>query len=212
MRSSPFAPRHDRCGRRPTSRRVIGLIQRECLDHVIAVNAAGLQRVLSGYTRTTWSRARIWHSTKTHRSRAPSCRSTSARPRASAAAVAMTVPSITNVNAPGDTLRSENSTSSSTLSAHDVDRAQRWFQRDGAAAVFFGGLTPGVRTFASLPAGFSSMPLAPFLLYSALGPVLWTAALAYAGMVLQANFTVVGDYIDHATNVLWQCADHLVRR
>ena len=29
--------------------RVIGSIRRECLDHVIVVNAAGLQRVLSGY-------------------------------------------------------------------------------------------------------------------------------------------------------------------
>jgi membrane protein DedA with SNARE-associated domain len=89
-----------------------------------------------------------------------------------------------------------------TLSADDVDRAQQWFQRHGAAAVFFGRLIPGVRTFVSLPAGFSSMPLGPFLLYSALGTVMWTAALAYAGVVLQANFTLVGDYIDVVTNAL----------
>jgi membrane protein DedA with SNARE-associated domain len=54
----------------------------------------------------------------------------------------------------------------------------------------------------SLPAGFTAMPLAPFLLYSALGTVIWTAVLAYAGVVLQANFTLVGDYIDIATNIL----------
>jgi putative transposase len=29
--------------------RVIGSIRRECLDHVIVVNAAGLQQVLTGY-------------------------------------------------------------------------------------------------------------------------------------------------------------------
>ena len=29
--------------------RVIGSIRRECLDHVIVVNAAGLHRVLTGY-------------------------------------------------------------------------------------------------------------------------------------------------------------------
>ena len=89
-----------------------------------------------------------------------------------------------------------------TLSAQDVDRAQLWFKRHGAAAVFFGRLMPGVRTFVSLPAGFSSMPLAPFLLYSALGTAIWTAALAYAGVVLQANFTLVGEYINMATNTL----------
>jgi membrane protein DedA with SNARE-associated domain len=99
-----------------------------------------------------------------------------------------------------------------TLGAADVDRAQAWFRRHGAAAVFFGRLIPGVRTFVSLPAGFSSMPLLPFLLYSALGTVLWTAALAYAGVVLQANFTLVGDYIDVATNALLALAAILLVR
>jgi membrane protein DedA with SNARE-associated domain len=100
-----------------------------------------------------------------------------------------------------------------TLSVHDVDRAQLWFKRHGAAAVFVGRLMPGVRTFVSLPAGFSSMPLAPFLVYSALGTVIWTAALAYAGVVLQANFMVVGDYMNVATNVLLGAlAIMLVRR
>jgi len=89
-----------------------------------------------------------------------------------------------------------------TLSAKDVDRSQEWFRRHGGAAVFLGRLMPGVRTFVSLPAGFTAMPLVPFLLYSALGTALWTAALAYAGMVLQANFTLVGDYINVATNLL----------
>jgi membrane protein DedA with SNARE-associated domain len=89
-----------------------------------------------------------------------------------------------------------------TVSVQDVDRAQLWFRRHGAAAVFFGRLMPGVRTFVSLPAGFSSMPIASFVLYSALGTAMWTAALAYAGVVLQANFRLVGDYINVVTNVL----------
>jgi membrane protein DedA with SNARE-associated domain len=89
-----------------------------------------------------------------------------------------------------------------TLSVEDIDRAQLWFRRHGPAAVFFGRLMPGVRTFVSLPAGFSSMPLFPFLLYSALGTVMWTGALAYAGVVLQANFALVGDYLNLATNLL----------
>lgn len=67
--------------------------------------------------------------------------------------------------------------------------------------MFLGRLIPGVRTFVSLPAGFTAMPLAPFLLYSALGTIVWTAALAGASVMLQANFTIVGDYINTATNV-----------
>ena len=89
-----------------------------------------------------------------------------------------------------------------TLSSKDVDEAQQWFRRHGRASVFIGRLMPGVRTFVSLPAGFTTMPLAPFLLYSALGTVLWTAALAYAGVILQANFTIVADYINVLTNGL----------
>jgi membrane protein DedA with SNARE-associated domain len=89
-----------------------------------------------------------------------------------------------------------------TLSAKDVDRAQGSFRRHGAAAVFVGRLIPGVRTFVSLPAGFVRMPFVPFLLYSAAGTAIWTAALAYAGVVLQANFTLVSDYINVATNAL----------
>jgi membrane protein DedA with SNARE-associated domain len=89
-----------------------------------------------------------------------------------------------------------------TLSPKDVDRAQGWFQRHGGAAVFAGRLVPGVRTFVSLPAGFAGMPRVPFLLYSAAGTVIWTAALAYAGVVLKAQFTVVSDYIGIVTNVM----------
>jgi membrane protein DedA with SNARE-associated domain len=99
------------------------------------------------------------------------------------------------------------------LSPEDVDRAQQWFRRHGAVAVFVGRLVPGVRTFVSLPAGFSSMPLGRFMLYSALGTAIWTAALSYAGVVLQANFTLIGDYINAATNVLFAVAGvMLVRR
>jgi membrane protein DedA with SNARE-associated domain len=100
-----------------------------------------------------------------------------------------------------------------TLGAEDVDRAAGWLQRHGASAIFIGRLVPGVRTFVSLPAGFASMPRGRFLLYSAVGTAIWTGALAYAGVVLQANFAVVGDYISAATNVvLAVCAALMVRR
>jgi membrane protein DedA with SNARE-associated domain len=90
-----------------------------------------------------------------------------------------------------------------TLSGEDVDRAQLWFSRHGNAAVFFGRLLPGVRTLVSLPAGFARMPVLPFVVYSALGTIIWTAALAYAGVALQSNFTIVGDYINMITNVVF---------
>jgi membrane protein DedA with SNARE-associated domain len=89
-----------------------------------------------------------------------------------------------------------------TLDGEAIDRAQEWFRRHGGAAVFIGRLVPGVRTFVSLPAGFAQMSLGRFLLYSTGGTILWTAALAYAGVVLQANFRAVSDYLNAATNVV----------
>lgn len=87
-----------------------------------------------------------------------------------------------------------------TLSNADVDRAKDWFHRRGKAAVLIGRLMPGVRTFVSLPAGFSGMGWAPFLIYSAIGTVMWTAALVYAGAKLQQNFELVSNYVDIITN------------
>ena len=90
-----------------------------------------------------------------------------------------------------------------TLTANDVDRAQVWFARHGRSSVLVGRVVPAVRTFVSLPAGFARMPLASFLLYSAAGTIVWTAALAYAGVVLRANYDVVGDYVGIATNLIF---------
>ena len=87
-----------------------------------------------------------------------------------------------------------------TLSNGDIDRAKEWFQRRGKTAVMIGRLMPGVRTFVSLPAGFSGMPWLPFLLYSAIGTITWTAALVYAGAKLEENFEMVSKYVDIVTN------------
>ena len=99
-----------------------------------------------------------------------------------------------------------------TLGTKDVDRSQQWFERRGAVSVLIGRLIPGVRTFVSLPAGFAGMPRTPFLLYSAAGTVVWTAALASAGVIMRANFTRVGDYIGTATNILFVVLGALLAR
>ena len=89
-----------------------------------------------------------------------------------------------------------------TLECDDIDRAQRWFDRHGSWAVLVGRLVPGVRTFISVPAGFSKMGAVPFLIYSAIGTLGWTLALAWAGTVLRSNFDKVGDSINLVSNVL----------
>jgi membrane protein DedA with SNARE-associated domain len=83
-----------------------------------------------------------------------------------------------------------------TLKPKDIEKAIQFFQNSGGSwVVGVGRIVPGVRTYVSVPAGLSHMPLLPYLLYSALGTVLWTAALAIAGYVLGAQFDRVQEYI-----------------
>jgi membrane protein DedA with SNARE-associated domain len=70
----------------------------------------------------------------------------------------------------------------------DIDRAERWFGRHGAKAVFFGRLLPVVRTFISLPAGLARMPAGRFGIYTVLGCIPWTAALACTGYLVGTNW------------------------
>ena len=74
------------------------------------------------------------------------------------------------------------------LSAHDIDVADRWFDRFGEATVFFARLMPLVRTFISLPAGIARMPFVRFLAYSFVGSLIWSAFLAYIGLQLGAHW------------------------
>ena len=70
------------------------------------------------------------------------------------------------------------------LRPHDIDVAERFFDRFGPATVFVGRLLPVVRTFIALPAGFARMNMWKFQLYSFVGSLLWCLVLAYIGEVL----------------------------
>ncbi len=89
-----------------------------------------------------------------------------------------------------------------TLSPDEIDRADAWFDRHGAKAVFIGRLIPAVRTLISVPAGVTGMPLVSFLAWTALGTCLWTALLAGAGYLLQSQYGLVADYLNPTSNVV----------
>jgi membrane protein DedA with SNARE-associated domain len=80
------------------------------------------------------------------------------------------------------------------ISHADSDRADRWFARWGAPAVFFGRLLPVVRTYISLPAGISEMNFGTFIIFTLLGSLPWTFTLAWIGLGL-------GNQIDKATQL-----------
>jgi membrane protein DedA with SNARE-associated domain len=74
---------------------------------------------------------------------------------------------------------------------HEIEAADRFFEKYGAATVFFGRLLPIVRTFISFPAGVTRMPLGKFIAFSTAGALPWSIALVYAGVVLGANWVQI---------------------
>jgi membrane protein DedA with SNARE-associated domain len=67
------------------------------------------------------------------------------------------------------------------ISRHDVELAERLFNKYGSSIIFFSRLMPVVRTFISLPAGLARMPLLRFTVYTFLGSYPFCYALAYFG-------------------------------
>ncbi len=83
-----------------------------------------------------------------------------------------------------------------------IERSQRWFDRLGGRAVFFGLLLPVIRTFISLPAGFARMPPLRFGIYTTAGCVPWIAGLAWAGYAAGANWQHVASVVRGPTYVV----------
>ena len=74
---------------------------------------------------------------------------------------------------------------------HEIELADGFFARHGAATVFIGRLLPVVRTFISFPAGVARMPLGRFIAYSTAGAFIWSCLMVYAGTILGANWVQI---------------------
>lgn len=70
------------------------------------------------------------------------------------------------------------------VSSHDLDLADRWFDRFGEVIVFASRLLPAIRTFIAFPAGVARMNLKKFVIYTFAGSLPWCIGLAYVGQRL----------------------------
>ncbi|MGH9272676.1 MAG: DedA family protein [Ilumatobacteraceae bacterium] len=82
------------------------------------------------------------------------------------------------------------------LSAADVGRAERWFDRREVVALLVGRCVPLVRSLVSIPAGFSETPFWRFTLYTAIGSAIWNAMLISVGYALRDNWEDVEPVFD----------------
>jgi membrane-associated protein len=76
-----------------------------------------------------------------------------------------------------------------------VQRAQDFFDRNGARTIVLARFVPVVRTFATVMAGVARMDFRRFALYSLLGGVAWTTTVTLLGYWL-GHVAVVRDHIE----------------
>ena len=81
------------------------------------------------------------------------------------------------------------------ISNKDVETADRFFDRWGTWAVFFGRMVPLVRSLVSVPAGVVEMPVVPFTIYTFLGSFVWAFGLAAAGYKLGENYEDIRNWM-----------------
>jgi membrane protein DedA with SNARE-associated domain len=107
------------------------------------------------------------------------------------------------------------------MSRHDLDMADRWFQRHGEATVFFARLLPVIRTFIAFPAGVARMEMKRFLIYTFAGSLPWCLGLAYIGMVMGERWPVLREYFHKfdlligaviVAGIVWYVRRHLKHR
>jgi len=77
------------------------------------------------------------------------------------------------------------------ISKHDMELADRWFERYGEYTAFFSRLLPIIRTFISLPLGMARMNFPRFTLLSFIGSFIWSGALAWAGFLFGEHWREV---------------------
>ena len=88
------------------------------------------------------------------------------------------------------------------ISPQELHRTRSWFNSHGTALVFWGRLIPGIRTLISVPAGIEMMPLAPFLIWTTAGSLIWTLLLTVAGLLLGEGYSRVELWIDPVSKVV----------
>lgn len=80
------------------------------------------------------------------------------------------------------------------VNGRDIDKTDAWFHDHGSKAVFFGRMLPVFRSFISIPAGISHMPMSKFLALTGAGSLVWNSIFIGAGYLLGENWHIVEEY------------------
>jgi membrane protein DedA with SNARE-associated domain len=77
------------------------------------------------------------------------------------------------------------------LSPHDLDRASAWYGRHERWGVLGSRLIPVIRNFVAVPAGVARVPAVRFGILTAIGSLIWDAAMALIGYGVGSQWRTV---------------------
>ena len=83
-----------------------------------------------------------------------------------------------------------------------LDQTSAFFDKHGNKALVIGRFVPFVRTYVTVVAGVTRMSRPRFLVWSAVGAVLWVLSITLLGYFLGAAFPGLGENIDKAIIVI----------
>ena len=83
----------------------------------------------------------------------------------------------------------------------DVQDAEGWFDTKGKSTVFFCRCVPIIRSLISIPAGMAGMKMAPFLILTFAGSLVWNTVLVTAGAVAGASWGKILGVLDTYSNI-----------
>lgn len=66
----------------------------------------------------------------------------------------------------------------------ELEKSEKWFDKHGSAAVFFGRMAPGIRELVSIPAGIEKMKLSTFVIFTFAGSFVWCTFLTTIGFFI----------------------------
>jgi membrane protein DedA with SNARE-associated domain len=72
-----------------------------------------------------------------------------------------------------------------------LETTERWFATHGRSVVLLARFVPLLRTLIAFPAGIVRMDVKPFLLFSAVGILVWDIALVYLGVLAGQNSAAI---------------------
>lgn len=78
-----------------------------------------------------------------------------------------------------------------------LEQTRDFFDTYGSSTILLGRFIPVVRTFAPILAGVANMHYRTFLIYNALGAVMWGAGFVLAGYILGETVPNIEDYLEY---------------